>query len=56
LDAKCHVSDLDIRIACIRPAGEIPCKTACALNELRAAGRKGHFNSKDDLNKMLDEY
>jgi len=38
---KNELNDQNIRIACIGPAGENLCKTACIINELRAAGRKG---------------
>jgi aldehyde:ferredoxin oxidoreductase len=38
---KNEIKDQNVRIACIGPAGENLCKTACIINELRAAGRKG---------------
>jgi aldehyde:ferredoxin oxidoreductase len=38
---KNELNDQNVRIACIGPAGENLCKTACIINELRAVGRKG---------------
>lgn len=38
---KNELTDQNVRIACIGPAGENLSKIACIINELRAAGRKG---------------
>jgi aldehyde:ferredoxin oxidoreductase len=38
---KNELSDQNVRIACIGPAGENLSKIACIINEMRAAGRKG---------------
>jgi aldehyde:ferredoxin oxidoreductase len=38
---KNELSDQNVRIACIGPAGEKLSRMACIINELRAAGRKG---------------
>lgn len=38
---KEELRDHNARVACIGPAGEKLCRTACIINERRAAGRKG---------------